>query len=261
MPLQTLRNPRLDALQYDQDIEELLFQRVRTVFSGLPTPVASFLECSHHELRLLVRTLIWGVHLSKGLSLGQSVQGIFYKRYERWHLITHYLISVFFPYLFNRLFCNSWLIKRTVMTRLQAVIRFVKLLHHLIFLRFGRYCTIAERLLKLQTFANGNTRNWEVLNKELLWHVFHEMMLLMMPIYAVLSKPLQQKAIISTTTDDNFLALHCSNCCNLAVLPVQNTSCEHLICYYCYNTNTECLICKKPYMRDQYIRLLNYNVI
>lgn len=69
MPLQTLRNPRLDALQYDQDIEELLFQRVRTVFSGLPTPVASFLECSHHELRLLVRTLIWGVHLSKGMYL------------------------------------------------------------------------------------------------------------------------------------------------------------------------------------------------
>lgn len=44
------------------------------------------------------------------------------------------------------------------MTRLQAVIRFVKLLHHLILLRFGRYCTIAERLLKLQTFANGSVK-------------------------------------------------------------------------------------------------------
>lgn len=114
----------------------------------------------------------------------------------------------------------------------------------ILFLHSGRYPSIVERLLGARLVYEKPDMNravsFEYMNRQLVWHEFSELLLLVLPllnmmsIRKVLMFPFSTQALASTLPED---ACPVCEACPI-ITPYMALPCCHLYCYYCLRTRS-----------------------
>ncbi|CAM6086371.1 unnamed protein product [Calypogeia fissa] len=151
---------------------------------------------------------------------------------------------------------NSW--PRRIWALLQkseGVYKVADCVNVLVFLYTGRYRTIIERVLKARLIFGGPRLNrlisFEYMNRQLVWHEFSELLLLMLPLLKMISF----KKILAPFSSGQTAALNlredaCPICeASPVTVPYTTIPCGHLYCYFCLrtrcisNSSFHCLKC------------------
>ncbi|CAJ0604092.1 unnamed protein product [Cylicocyclus nassatus] len=175
MACESLRIEQVDANFLDREYKQIIEQQFAELTIGLPVSISRICDYLKPEIRLLVDSVLWTTRVYRGASPGQLTMNIAYKDYPIRKVFTHFLISVFIPYVHGRFFnaVNSGVIRK-FLSKLSAVYEAFCILHYLNFLRVGGHSTLVESYLNLRNWNNDlptvGTINYESQNRELLWH-------------------------------------------------------------------------------------------
>uniref|UniRef100_A0A0N5AQ70 RING-type E3 ubiquitin transferase (cysteine targeting) n=1 Tax=Syphacia muris TaxID=451379 RepID=A0A0N5AQ70_9BILA len=232
--MEPLRNPCIYALNFDKKLENYLKQQIDKLLAELPFRWVTYLDKYRHELYFISQLLLHSFSSLKGPSAGQALMGLNYENCQRWKRVARFIAIVILPYCFGKLATSRW---KMLFQKFSSVIGLIGVMHYLYFLRYGGYCTLTERILGLRNIQTGNLRsfrskNTNLINKEILLHVFRELMFVLFPIYMRLTSLLRHYTVLSDNDTDGDI-LHCCVCHRPAILPIRNTAYEHT-CYYCH---------------------------
>ena len=277
MDERVLRVSRLDALQLDEELNDVLQEQFTSLVQGLP--FSSFLSSIKPELKIIIRFLLWRWSVWKrGATFGQLMMNLRYSKpknldvgisnitrlslltlllgadwiRERVHLVASH-VSSFTPGQVER-----------TLSIVTALVQLAQLFNICIFLLNGRFPSLKERLLSLDmTPLRRQTLqqlNYEFTNREILWHGFSEFLFFLLPLFNIFSLrnwvrrtvfSLSEKLGWSDETSEILSFRECSFCEDLPVMP-QIANCCHIFCYYCVAANVKadanypCNTCGKP---------------
>ena len=270
-----LRVSRLDALQLDEELGNVLLQQVAGVVQGLP--FSSFSSIVKPEIHALIRFLIWRSSVWKrGATFGQLMMNLRYSEAdngvmsnrsrlcllviqvvaewarERVHFVTSHVTS-FSPGQVER-----------VLSVVTALTQLAQLCNFCVFLLKGCFPSLNERLLSLDMTPlrrqSLQQLNNEFTNREILWHGFSEFLFFLLPLFNFFSLRNWIRRTLLTLSakfgwnegkSEAMSYRECSFCEDLPVMP-QIANCGHIFCYYCVaanakaDTNYPCNVCGKP---------------
>ncbi|CAD6192918.1 unnamed protein product [Caenorhabditis auriculariae] len=159
----TLRIDQIDANILDDEIENIAQTSIDDVISSLPVHAARYFEMVRPEIRLTMNALLWSHRVYKGCSPGQEIMDIAYKNYTQKKIFAHFCCSVFLPYMARRLpEMTSSVQWSKLVTKFEAVLEAISILHSLYFVRFGGHSTFVEQLLGLRNWNNNFAFYWFV---------------------------------------------------------------------------------------------------
>lgn len=193
MDSKALRVTQLDSHILDAEIEDIIHSGIDALIAQLPPTIAPYVERFRIELQLFSDFLLWSHRLSKGCSPGQKLLDVRYERYSRRTVVMHFSMTVLISYFHDRL---SRILLRYIpskrMQQMNGLYRLILLAYHYVFLHFGGYGTLIERLLHLRAVHCSppvlGTMNFDTMNRELMWHAFRDFLLFLLPIKATLQR-------------------------------------------------------------------------
>uniref|UniRef100_A0A7E4W1I4 RING-type E3 ubiquitin transferase (cysteine targeting) n=1 Tax=Panagrellus redivivus TaxID=6233 RepID=A0A7E4W1I4_PANRE len=262
-----LRVVQLDSAILDNEIINYFESQVEQIISTLPVSVSVYWQRYSDEFKVGLSAVLWSYRLFKGYSPGQQMMNIAYRQYSPKSATIHFIVAVIIPYIVSK--APRRITDPKVKQFLQQIVGAAKLLsflHHLFFLRFGGPVSLWERLLQLKpeylTPPTLGLISYTSLNRELLWHSYRDLLLLLLPL-GRLSRQLwtrwrsRRQLCMSVVSGVDpmklemkpFLPLKCARCDQPAVVPVRNAEaetfdhCGHVFCLYCYDCKVECPKC------------------
>uniref|UniRef100_A0A0K0ENP3 RING-type E3 ubiquitin transferase (cysteine targeting) n=1 Tax=Strongyloides stercoralis TaxID=6248 RepID=A0A0K0ENP3_STRER len=245
-----------DAKILDQAVTEMFIESLKN-FCNTDSRYIYQLQKYEDEANLSINSLLWIYRIIKKRTPGQEIMGITYSKHGLIRLILHYILETLLPYL------KKYFSKK-IQYQYDAFCSAADLLHQINFLCFGKYNTFYEFILNiysetLPTPIIGNGNDIE-LQKELLFHLFKDLTLVLAPIFQGLktinfkklffkkgpSQLLENEIINSHNVA--FVPIICTSCQMPAIFPVRNklnipNSCYHYFCYYCYDPCIKCPKC------------------
>jgi peroxin-2 len=120
--------------------------------------------------------------------------------------------------------------------------KLAQLINFLIFLQHGRYQTLMERILRLDTVLTHKQPvrqlSFEFMNRELLWHSFAEFTFFLLPLvnWRKLRNTVHQVFDSRRSNSPPSAHTQCGICEHPPTTPYQS-SCGHIFCYYCIKAN------------------------
>ncbi|MCO5571821.1 hypothetical protein L7F22_025569 [Adiantum nelumboides] len=134
----------------------------------------------------------------------------------------------------------------------------------LLFLRTGRYRSLIERLLSARLVYQrpnmSRTVSFEYMNRQLVWHEFSELLLLILPLLNItsikkaLTFPFSSEQMSKTKLKENACPI-CEQC-PITITYVAHP-CQHQYCYYCLrtrciaNSSFRCIKCNEQVLAMQ----------
>lgn len=243
-----LRVNQLDACELDDTITGVL----EDFFLGIFGPLQSIrIDQFKPELKTILRYALWKFSLSSSSdssTFGQRMLSLAYI-----HTNSRTLSSIQRAGLFYWYVLSEWVMERGdwLLCKLHpgdTPLRFLRhsstafktlsVINFLVFLVYGCYPTLKERLLMLNmtptTPQTLRTVSHRYLTREILWHGFTEFMFFVLPHFNLFTLRNVARKICSTKiSTDNRL---CSFCEGLPT-NTQISNCGHLYCYYCLSAN------------------------
>lgn len=275
-PEKVLRCSRLDVVELDSELMNILQNKFMEIFKYLPR--AGLVEKLKPELKAFVRFLLWkwSIGSDTGCTFGQSILSLKYvtrkgtelTRKHKWSLLMFYVFIGWFRERFEdvltRLIPNSKVEK--LFSYFKTTIQLANLTNFCAFLLFGEYPSLKERLLQLNMIPTIpqtlRQLTYDNMNREIIWYGFSEFIFFVLPLVNFpllrnwLKKNLQNWKLLNQHSS-TYSANRCSYCEELPVQP-HVASCGHVYCYYCIAANVEadtqfpCSICNKsvvPYIQ------------
>ncbi|VDM42068.1 unnamed protein product [Toxocara canis] len=186
MSSEALRVVQLDSHILDSEVEVMVHSGLDSLVAQLPHRSAPYVQRFRMELQLVTDFLLWSHRISQGCSPGQKLLNIRYEGYSKCTVTAHFFVTVLIPYVrhrFSQMLSGSSPSK--LVERIDAAYRLVRLIYHFMFLHFGGYGTLVERLLRLRTVYCSppvlGTVNFDTMNRELIWHAFRDLFLFILP--------------------------------------------------------------------------------
>jgi len=250
------RSLQLDFAELDHEYQSDLVDRLADAFSMFP---GMQLHHSTDELKMILKTIIYYYTVGKNRSTpGQALLGISYSTVDNEALSKMqrtclFITSILVPYIFTRF--SNYVYRDSLYSsdgdhRLKLFQQFIEracrslsLLNFLAFLWNGKFKGLAERVCRVvcrsvEGRSSNREMEWEVINRELIWHEFSEMILLFMPLlgsrlaseqFPKLGQFFKKKGEV--VQDER---RYCPACLSTdIVMPFACVPCEHVYCYYC----------------------------
>ena len=266
-----LRVSQLDATELDDELSSLLQQQFVTIFKSLPI---QFISRFKPELKLFVRWLVWRYSVQEsGSTFGQKMMDLHYSTATNGPLHLSQRLGLFFIFV-----VAEWIRERfdvfvslvteaqpsTVQRIVDSTVAFLKglsLLNFVLFLLYGCYPSVKERLLRLAMSPSKpqvmRQLSYDYMNREILWHGFSEFIFHVLPHFNLFAlrnwfrRRLRhgQDRTSRLQPDANFEK--CSFCECVPSLP-HLSDCGHVYCYYCLRANCladpnfPCSVCSEP---------------
>ncbi|CAB3406127.1 unnamed protein product [Caenorhabditis bovis] len=250
MACQCLRIDQLDSHVLDEEIRNITIGSIEGVLKTIPIRAGRIFEKLRPEWTTIIDAVLWSHRYFTGSSHGQQEMDISYKDYTPRKVAAHFIISVFLPYLGNRITHLSGNIEWSrVYAKFEAIIEMLSLMHFFVFLRHGGHSTISESILSLRNWNNNqpqlNSVNYDTQNRELMWHAFRDLLVLIYPIFdRVRERVVRRQKLARTCDNDSF---ECVVCDKPPVIPMIGDNCRHVACYTCVasqsKTAMSCPVC------------------
>lgn len=220
------------------------------------------------ELEALIKLYIyWNTIHKNGISIGQSLLQLRYyditkhndikKQLQKRQTYGIILMQIIFPWIRQRVdsFVRIDGIKNGV-ELIETFYNTINFINSLIFLYYGKYRSVWERFLNLgiglqtkQTKTSKNELQFELMNRELLWHSFAEFLTFILPLinfyrvrnsfvnifraYVLRTNTKQLSNINERKLND----LKFCQICNEWPINAHEFGCKHVFCYYCLMSN------------------------
>lgn len=248
-----LRVSQLDATELDDDLLSVLQEQLLSIFKVLPsTRLLQFKP----ELRAALKAVLWCYSVrTMGQTYGQEMLDIQYSteaarttRLSVRHKLTLLVVGVGVEWIKERFHVVGSLISPRVAPRqlenllgyLSATVNAISLLNFTVFLLWGRYPTLQERIAGLlmapstpQTLRN---LSYDYMNREILWHGFSEFIFFILPhfnVFAVRNWLNRVALSPSSQPTDHSVCVFCEKTPTRPSV----TQCGHVYCYYCLKAN------------------------
>ena len=267
-----MRVSQLDATEFDDELSDLLQQQFVSIFRSLPF---HFISRFKPELKLFIRWLVWKYSIyDSNSTFGQKMMDLQYNASKGGSITLRHHIGLFLV-----LVTAEWLKERfdvllsfvtqappssvqKTLDTVTACIKSLSLANFILFLLYGSYPTMKERLLGL-TMSPSRPQalrqlSYEYMNREILWHGFSEFIFYILPhfnIFAVrnwLRRSLRFAKMDNGASDLQVANFEqCSFCEGAPTMP-HIAECGHVYCYYCLranclaDSNFPCSICSRP---------------
>ncbi|EIE19454.1 hypothetical protein COCSUDRAFT_38277 [Coccomyxa subellipsoidea C-169] len=127
----------------------------------------------------------------------------------------------------------------------ESAFKLASLLNFLLFLRYGRYRSVLERLLGARlVYSKGSMAralSFEYLNRQLVWHELSELLLFLLPLINVgRIKALVIYFLIADGSSGSDSRQLCAICGASEIhVPYSAVPCGHRFCYYCLRARTQ----------------------
>ena len=265
-----LRVSQLDATELDDELSSLLQQQFIAIFRSLPL---HFISRFKPELKLFIRWLVWkySVHESNS-TFGQKMMDLHYNASNGGPMTLRHRFGIFLI-----LVVAEWLKERfdvllsfvtqappssvqKTLDNITACIKGFSLLNFILFLLYGSYPTVKERLLSL-TMSPSRPQalrqlSYEYMNREILWHGFSELVFYILPHFNLFAICNWLRRSLRGAKDKGAADLqvanfeHCSFCEGSPTMP-HVAECGHVYCYYCLranclaDSNFPCSVCSR----------------
>ncbi|EPQ59405.1 hypothetical protein GLOTRDRAFT_70822 [Gloeophyllum trabeum ATCC 11539] len=207
-----LRVGQLDAELLDQELLHVLQEPLNRALALFNSSLKARFE---PELALIIQLTLYKLSIwSDGASYGAKLQNLRYQvptaggssvtssGLPHRTLLMHGTLTVLVPYLHTRL--RSHALSRAwpdapvrdrrrriwdYLTRMESLHSLLGLLNFILFLKDGRYRTLADRLLRMELVPSQRlTRrnvSYEFMNRQMVWHAFTEFLLFLLPLINV----------------------------------------------------------------------------
>ncbi|TBU32716.1 peroxisomal biogenesis factor 2 [Dichomitus squalens] len=196
---------KVDAELLDAELVQVLKEPLTKALSLVDS---AFKAKFDPELTLFIHLVLYKLSVwDHGASYGAKLQGLKYAPLRaltssgipRTTLALHSLISIFFPYFHTRLrahaLSNAWPDAPSsdrrrkiweLLTRFETLHGLLALLNFIVFLKNGRFRTLADRIfgLRLVPARRQFQRevSYEFMNRQMVWHAFTEFLLFLLPL-------------------------------------------------------------------------------
>ncbi|CEF66972.1 Peroxisome biogenesis factor 2 [Strongyloides ratti] len=252
-----------DAKILDKVVVEMFMESLKK-FCNIDANYIYQLQKHEDEAKLSINSLLWIYRIINKQTPGQKILGLTYSKHGLIRLILHYILDTLLPYL-KKYFSKN------IQFQYDALCGIIELLQQFNFLCFGKYNTFSEFILNIYSETSvkpimdgGNDIE---LKKELLFHLFKDLILVVTPILQGL-KTINWKKIFFKKTSNQFLEneiieshnvafvpIICTSCNMPAIFPVRNklnvpNACYHYFCYYCYDPCIRCPKCDLELPKD-----------
>jgi peroxin-2 len=280
--LRILRVNQLDSVQLDTEISYALNSYFKRIFQFFDP---SLIDTFQPELNALLQLLIYKFSVYENdASFGDRIQNLKYRNSKnqlitKYQKIVHALLNIGIPWIqfrLNRLAIDqNWgeiVIEQdtSITNRLKYYIykyshtvemsyKLLSLVNFIVFLKNGKYRSIADRLCGMRLVYANKLMNRQVsfdyMNRELVWSGFAEMILFIIPLINfnkvrnLLSRLIRSRTTSTAkkssgvnqqqqqTLQENKLILSNTVCPQCQLDPIQVPyvcyPCNHVFCYYC----------------------------
>ena len=216
----------------------------------------------------LIKSYVWfkTIH-KKSLSIGQSLLQLKYYDLSQKHRIENnlnftqkysFLFSeILFPYIRQRLdFVTNKEKTKNIIEIIENVYKTLDLINSLIFLYYGKYRSLWERLFRIgiglespKQMANSSELYFEIMTRELLWNSFAEFLTFVLPLinFFRLKNTFNNflrtfiyrssNKIGSDVEQRDSSDLKICQICNQWPIDGHEIGCRHVFCYYCLMSN------------------------
>ncbi|XP_050427387.1 peroxisome biogenesis factor 2-like [Adelges cooleyi] len=239
----------LDAQVLDEYISKILIDQTVRALKCLPTWIVNDLSL---EINTFLQCLLTYYSVSKSkASFGQQLLGVKYKSDQLTgiKLVLLNILTIGGKYVASKVESPSenFINKFNNLETIFIIVKVASFLNFLMFLRQGKYPTLAQRILNLtQESTRRRTVGYEYMTRELLWHGFSELLLFTLPLVNYQSVKHKVKRLIysySTNASDKWIDKSpilnartvCTICQDKPILP-HHMKCSHVFCYYCIKT-------------------------
>lgn len=269
-----LRVSQLDATELDDELSSLLQQQFVGIFRSIPL---HFISRFKPELKLFVRWLVWkySVHESN-CTFGQKMMDLHYNTTKGGPLALRHRFGLFLV-----LVIAEWLKERfdvllmfftlappssvqKILDGITAFIKSLSLVNFILFLLYGSYPTVKERLFGLTMMPSRpqalRQPSYKYMNREILWHGFSEFIFYILPHFNLFALRNWLRRNLRLAQDKSAADLKVENfekCvfCEEAPTMPRVAECGHVYCYYCLranclaDSNFPCSVCSRPVHR------------
>jgi len=251
-----LRVNQIDSKSLDTELNAIIESKVNDL-------EIDWLRALSPELVALIKSYIWVNTVKRtGISIGQSLLGLKYYDLSDNTIKEHLnvfqnvglvLTQIVFPWIRQRVTSDTIGQQIDLIDNSYKCLDFI---NSLIFLYYGKYRTLWERALRLGTGVQSDQQNWsnnelylEIMNRELLWHTFAQLLSFVLPLINFYrlrntivgsirslvspSRPtIQSNATLREMKDLNTCVI-----CNEWPINGHEIGCRHVFCYYCLTSN------------------------
>uniref|UniRef100_A0A1X7V1V3 RING-type E3 ubiquitin transferase (cysteine targeting) n=1 Tax=Amphimedon queenslandica TaxID=400682 RepID=A0A1X7V1V3_AMPQE len=262
-----IRISQLDALELDNELFGTMQDRFFHIFGFLPS--SALIERLRPELKTLLTCLLYKFSLFQAgnCTFGQGFMSLQYTQKDNSHLTSRQkwlllCLLLLPPWLSERfenvtnLFFPNFRADR-VLNIAKGLFQLCNLLNFCLFLLYGQYPSLIERLLHLKMTPSRpqvlRELSYDYMNREIIWFGFSEFLFSVLPLLNLQSLKNSYNKILHSLVGDRETAVApnvCVYCNGVPVLP-QVSTCRHLFCYYCIaanvlaDSNFPCPVCNE----------------
>ncbi|GMT23610.1 hypothetical protein PFISCL1PPCAC_14907 [Pristionchus fissidentatus] len=261
--METLRVVQLDAHTLNDELSNIMKASWQEVIVSLPPRFQSILDRLNDEIHLIIDMVLWSSMISRNSTSGQAFLDISYgPSISREKRISHFTLSLLLPYLSRRLptVVGDRSKGGQLLKRVSLLFEILSLFHYLHFIRSGGYSNLSERLTSLRTKYDHpptiGSINMDEQNRELLWNLFRDGLLLVSPLGAFLYRTYQRWGRVRGEESEGD-TVGCRVCgCDNGVIPVEMNPCKCIACYWCVESaeNGLCVVCEGKYEETRVVR-------
>lgn len=244
------RVTQIDSVALDKEVIEVLKTQIENI---LNIDHGSLLSRWGPEINALLRVCLWkfSVHNSHS-TFGQQMLNLKYEgKVDCFKSYVWCLLTIIPSYVRDRL-DNGFLLQRKnrdpnlVIQAIQwtfVVLRLADVYNFLMFLRGGRYTSLADRVLKMHIISaskQARPLGYNYMTRELIWHTLIELLGNVLPLinYYSLKKKLyakfshRKKQFLRSDVIVLKKGMKCAICQDSPILP-HHIGCSHIFCFYC----------------------------
>ncbi|GMS95396.1 hypothetical protein PENTCL1PPCAC_17571, partial [Pristionchus entomophagus] len=253
--METLRVVQLDAHTLNDELSNIMKASWQEVLHSLPPRFQSIFDRLSEEIHLIIDAILWSSMITGNCTSGQSFLDISYgSSLSRERRLSHFTLSLLLPYLSRRLpsVVGDHSREGLLLKRVSLLFEMLSLLHYLHFIRRGGYSNLSERMTSLRTKYNHpqtiGSMNMDEQNRELLWNLFRDGLLLVSPLGAFLYRKYQRWGRKrGEKTESSGDTVGCTVCgTEVGVIPIEMNPCKCVACYWCVNSGEKgiCVVCE-----------------